>query len=109
MASEFEKAFSEFKKVPDWERFPMPEVIYKKFGIKKPEPADVGELTRNSNPFGYGGHYTEPMELRGPVEGGVRVVPSGPDVPVETTLITDVSGAKIENVVKLDEKYWKKV
>ena len=89
MASELEKVFSEFKKVPDWDRFPMPEVIYKTFGIKKPEPADIGELTRNSNLFGYGGHYTEPMELRGPVEGGVRDVPMGPDVPVETKVITD--------------------
>ena len=89
MASEFDKAFNEFKKVPDWDRFPMPEIIYKKYGIRKPEPADIGELTRNSNLFGYGQHYTAPIELRGPVEGGVRDVPMGPDVPVETKVITD--------------------
>ena len=100
MASELEQAFAEFKKVPDWNRFPLPEVVYKKFGVKKPEPADIGEITRNLNPFGYGSHYTLPLELRGPVEGGVRNVPAGPDVPVETTVITDMSGSKIENVVE---------
>lgn len=89
MASELEQALSEFKKLPDWNRFPLPEIIYKKFGIKKPEPADIGEITKNLNPFGYGGHYTQPLELRGPVEGGVRVVPMGPEVPVETKIITD--------------------
>ena len=58
----------QFKKVPDWNRFPLPEIIYEKYGIKKPKPAEIMEvLTYNPPPAAY-----EKTETREPAPGGVR-------------------------------------
>lgn len=37
---EVDKLFEEFKKIPGWERFPLPEVVYKAFNIPKPKLYD---------------------------------------------------------------------
>lgn len=37
---EVDKLFEEFKKIPGWDRFPLPEVMYKTYNIPKPKPYD---------------------------------------------------------------------
>ena len=66
-----EEVLAEFKKLPDWNRFPFPDSFYKHFNIPKPKPNTslMEALT-----------YTPPPsestlgETRGPAEGGVRPV-----------------------------------
>ena len=80
-----EEAFEQFKKLPDWERFPMPEVFYTHFGVKKPKPAEIGEYLNYTPPPA---KYERP-QIRKPMPGGVREVPTLPDLPVETYVDPD--------------------
>ena len=57
--------------LPDFERLPFPEYIYKKYNIKKPTIVPLMEALRTHNHIqnmpGDG-----KLEIRGPAEGGVR-------------------------------------
>ena len=90
-----EQAFLEFQKLPDWERYPMPEIIYQHFKIKKLQPASVNEVASYMppphEPLGDG-----KLELRGPVEGGVREIHYPEPLPVETLVIKDEEEKKEE-------------
>ena len=90
-----EQALLEFQKLPDWERYPMPEIIYQHFKIKKLQPATVNEATSYMPPphesLGNG-----KVELRGPVEGGVREIQFAEPLPVETLVIKDDEEKKEE-------------
>ena len=46
-----EELFDELKKLPDWNRYPYPEVFYQHFGVSKPKPATLMEgLTYQAPP-----------------------------------------------------------
>jgi len=85
---DIDSLFREFQKIPDWDRFPMPEVFYEHFKVKKPQSLSVNEsatyFAPPSLPLGNG-----KTEIRGPLPGGVREVPEGPPLPVEVKVLTD--------------------
>jgi len=56
-----EELFEELKKLPDWNRYPYPEVFYKHFNVPKPKPAELSEVLS----------YRAPPSL--PTEGETRV------------------------------------
>lgn len=91
-----EELFQEFQKLPDWNRFPLPEVYYQKFNIKKPQPQTVQE-SASFNPFVYMHFGEKPVETRGPVEGGVREIKDLMTLPVEVKMVEDVSGAVVND------------
>ena len=69
-----EELFEEFKKLPDWERFPLPKCLYEKFNIPPPKPITIDQYFRELTGFetilgGAGG------ETRPPAEGGLRQMP----------------------------------
>ena len=69
---------SQFKKLPDWDRYPLPELCYKEFNLEKPKSFSFMEgLTYRSPPSDH-----LPPEKRGPAPGGVREVPTLPQLPV---------------------------
>ena len=45
-----EELFNELKKLPDWDRYPYPEVFYKHFGVSKPKPASLMEALTYTPP-----------------------------------------------------------
>ena len=91
-----EEVFQEFQKLPDWNRFPLPEVFYEHFKVKKPQPQTVQEAISYS-PFMYQLEFAlGKTEVRGPAEGGVREIKEYLTLPVEVKMITDLSGAEVE-------------
>lgn len=87
-----EQLFEEFKQVPDWERFPMPEVFYQHFNVKKPKPSyEVMESLAYTPPPHQSLNKNGKIEIRPPAEGGVREIKEFLSLPVEQTLITDES------------------
>lgn len=87
-----EAAFEEFKKLPDWELYPLPEVFYKHFNVKKPKPASVAETTYYSPPPHHSLNKNGKVEIRGPAEGGVRQIDQFLELPVEVKMIEDETG-----------------
>jgi len=86
MASKtIDDVFAQFQQLPDWNRFPMPEVFYTHFGVKKPKPAEIGEYLNYTPPPA---KYEKP-QLRLAMPGGVREVPELPALPVETIVDTE--------------------
>lgn len=76
---EAESYLEQFKKLPDWERFPMPETFYTTFGIPKPKPLDISAYLRaNMESFMESQFGSGKVELRGPADGGVREVEQPP-------------------------------
>jgi hypothetical protein len=80
-----EELFALFKDVPDFDRFPMPEVFYERFNIKKPKPIDSPVVMPKKN---FGSEFV-PIEFRGPLEGGVREISLTPALPVDVKVIKD--------------------
>lgn len=85
---DLDSLFREFQKIPDWDRFPMPEVFYQHFKVKKPQSLSVNESATYFAPpsLSLGNGKTE---IRGPLPGGVRTIPEGPPLPVEVKVLTD--------------------
>lgn len=85
-----EEAFEEFRKLPDWDRFPMPEVFYEHFKVKKPQPSvSLMESLTYSAPPHESLNQRGKVEIRPAVEGGVRPMPELLELPTEVTLIKD--------------------
>lgn len=80
--SEIEKIIEKFKKVPDWDRFPVPDVLIEKYGLPKARPSDdlMAALSTAEQPQKC---IYLPSETRPPAEGGVREVKPLEDVPIE--------------------------
>ena len=83
---------------PDFERFPFPEYIFKKYNIKKPTIIPLMEALHLHNHIqnlpGDG-----KLEIRGPAEGGVRPIPA-----FDTTNLLEVKSEPTTNeVVKHSE------
>ena len=85
MAEEAAKILAQLKKIPGWERFPLPEVVYKELGVPKPELYDgiFDYLKDAAKTIFAGGEGSAEVETRGPAEGGVRVVPEAPKVEIQ--------------------------
>lgn len=90
--ADVEQVLKEFQKLPDWNRFPLPEVLYEKFGIKKPQPASLVEV------IGYQPPPSESLnpkiEERPPAPGGVREIKEFLQLPVEVKLLDDEGNEK---------------
>lgn len=100
MEPTLEELFEQFKKLPDWDRYPMPEVFYTHFKVKKPQPATINEVASYTPPahlpLGDG-----KVEIRKPAEGGVRQVTFSEPLPVETLLIADEQQPVAEDTEKV--------
>ncbi len=84
-----EAVFEEFKQVPDWDRFPLPEMMYSKFNLKKPQPASVAECVSYTVPPHESLNKNGKVENRNAVEGGVRDVEYLPAPPVEVKRLNE--------------------
>ena len=84
-----EDAFKEFQQLPDWDRFPLPEVIYEKFQLKKPQPATVMECVTYTPPPHHSLNKNGKVEIRKPAEGGIREIKEFLTLPVEVEMLTD--------------------
>ena len=89
METDLNRLYEEFKTLPDYQRYPMPDVYYKHFNEKKPKPAELQEtLDAPYNRFSVNNHYVG-FEDREPLPGGVREVPEAPPLELKTELKTD--------------------
>ena len=85
-----EELFQQFKQLPDWERYPMPEVFYEHFKVPKPKQSlSVVECITYQPPPYQSLNENGKTEIRGPVEGGVREIKEFAQLPVEVKMITD--------------------
>ena len=89
METEFDQLFEQFKKVPDWDKYPLPEFMYKKYGIRKPKPAEINEIVTYTAPPHESLNKDGKVDLLPLPEGGVREVPAAPEMPVEVKLLND--------------------
>ena len=81
-----DEVFELYQKLPDWDRFPMPDVFYTHYNVKKPKPADIMEtLTYQPPPS----DSQRSVEKRGPVPGGIREVPDLPPLEIKTEFTPD--------------------
>lgn len=85
-----EEAFEQFKQLPDWDRFPMPEVFYQHFNLKKPQPSvSLMESLAYQPPPHQSLNKDGKVEIRKPAEGGVREIKEYLTLPVEQTFLRD--------------------
>jgi hypothetical protein len=84
-----EELFEQFKQLPDWQNYPMPEVFYEHFKVKKPRPAEVQESLCYVTPPHHSLNKNGKIEERGPVEGGVREIKEFQQLPTEVKLLTE--------------------
>lgn len=85
-----EETFEQFKQLPDWDRFPLPEVFYEHFKVKKPQPpvSIMDSLAYTPPPY-QSMNTNGKIEIRKPAEGGVREIKELQELPVEQTFIKD--------------------
>jgi len=75
LIKEAESYLEQFKKLPDWQRYPMPETFYKTFGLEKPKALEINAYLRsNMESLMESGFGSGQIETREPAEGGVRPV-----------------------------------
>lgn len=80
----------QFKQLPDWDRFPLPEGFYKKYNIPKPKASyELMEALTYQTPPHQSLNKNGKVELRGPVDGGVREIKEFLELPVEVKMLTD--------------------
>lgn len=75
-----EQLFEEFKKIPDWQNYPLPEVFYQKFQLPKPKPNSdlMSALYSQLSPPPHEGLG---YEVREKAPGGVREIQL-PEIPL---------------------------
>lgn len=73
-----EELLEEFKKLPDWDRFPLPKWVYEKYNLPIPKPVSIDQYFRELTGFEtiQGGAAGE---VRPPAEGGLRQMPESKD------------------------------
>jgi len=102
--SDIDRLIKEFMKIPDFIRYPLPEWIYKKYNLKKPQPAEISEVVSYTPPPHESLNKTGQVEVLPIAEGGVREVPTGVVAPSEVTVIRDESVEapthKIEDIIE---------
>jgi len=88
-----EELLTEFQKLPDWQLYPLPEVMYQRFGIKKPQPGtSLSEMFLYRPPPSQSLNEGGKIEMRGPVEGGVREIKDLQTLPVEVKRTNEETG-----------------
>lgn len=87
METDLNRLYEQFKKLPDYQRYPMPDVYYKHFNETKPKPAELQETLDAPNKSVL--MQYESFEDRGPLPGGVREVPELPPLELKTEIKTD--------------------
>ena len=84
MAAEVENVLAQLKKIPGWERFPLPECVYKHFNIPKPKQYDgIRDWAQDTMEVMFEGSEGSAVEVRPPAPGGVREIGSLPIPEVE--------------------------
>lgn len=78
------ESLKEFKRLVDWDRFPLPEVVYEKYGIKKPKPLEVGDVVYYRPPMA---EYEKEVEIREAAPGGVRDISGLDPLPITQSFI----------------------
>lgn len=58
--------------LPDFDRLPFPEYIYKKYNLKKPSILSINESLRLNNMTANAPGDGKPIEIREPAPGGLR-------------------------------------
>lgn len=99
-----EELFEEFKKIPDWQNYPLPEVFYEHFKIKKPKPTEIYELPVYNPPPYQSLNENGKVEERGPEPGGVREIKEFQSLPVEVKLTDEKTGELVEYPQPLKEE-----
>ena len=87
METDLNRLYEQFKKLPDYGRYPMPDVYYKHFNETKPKPAELQETLDAPNKSVLMQYKS--FEDRGPLPGGVREVPELPPLELKTEIKTD--------------------
>lgn len=87
-----EEMFEQFKKLPDWDRYPMPEVFYKHFNVKKPQPTTVNESIFYQPPAYLSLNENGKVEIREAAPGGVREIKDLQQLPVDVKRLNDETG-----------------
>lgn len=87
-----EELLHEFQKVPDWNRFPLPEVIYEKYNLKKPRPAELNEVVSYQPPPYMSLNSNGKVDIREPAPGGVREIHDFQVLPVEVKRTNEETG-----------------
>lgn len=86
------EVFDQFKQLPDWDRYPLPQVVYDTFKLPKPKPSvSLMESLTYTPPPSVPLNRNGKAEIRKPAEGGVREIKEFMSLPVEQTLIPDES------------------
>lgn len=99
-SEDFKKLFDEFRKLPEWDRYPLPDAVYKKFGISKPiVSSDLKSyLSANAKIANY---LLDSVETREPSVGGARILEDGSVLPIEVKL-DDISALRINTPGKAE-------
>lgn len=97
-----EELFEQFKQLPDWNLYPLPESFYQKFNIKKPKPGGLMESLTYQPPPHASLNKEGKIEIKPVAEGGVREIKEFLELPVEVKMITDESTDQTADDTKTD-------
>ena len=78
-----EELYEILSKMPDFDRYPLPEYWYTKFNIPKPKILSMRESFALARATADAPGPNVPLEIRKPVEGGVRPLIESEPVKVE--------------------------
>lgn len=85
-----EETFEQFKQLPDWNKYPMPEVFYEYFKVSKPKPSnDIMDALTYTPPLSMPLNKNGKVEVREPAPGGLRPVEHLPAPPVEVKHVNE--------------------
>lgn len=88
-----EEAFEQFKQLPDWDKYPMPEVFYEHFKVPKPKTGlSIMEALTYVPPPSVSLNKNGRVEIREPAPGGVREVQQLEAPPVEVKKVNEETG-----------------
>lgn len=85
-----EETFEQFKQLPDWDKYPMPEVFYEHFKVQKPKPSNsIMDALAYTPPLSMPLNKNGKVEIIEPLPGGVREVEQLPPLPVEVKKVNE--------------------
>lgn len=85
-----EETFEQFKQLPDWNKYPMPEVFYEYFKVPKPKPSNaIMDALVYSPPLSTPLNSNGKVEIREPAPGGVRLLELQQPFPVEVKKLNE--------------------
>ena len=100
-----EETFKQFQQLPDWNKYPMPEVFYEHFKVAKPKPTNsIVESLYYSPPPSVSLNKNGKIEIRPPAPGGLREIKEFQSLPVEVKLLDDETGELKEYPLPLSKE-----